>query len=201
MTASGGRGLHRPTYAFPPMSLPPEFFEKLGQRGDAELYDILAHSGDYLPEALEAIRRELARRNLPPAQGVCLQEEATARKSAEAAVASRSVGWPVRIAVLVGAVPLFLIFLILLMHYRRTGQKQKIRECGRWFAAGVLLWPVGLYAAFVLSDRIMRKKLTAENVINGVLIGAGIAVALLVLSFLREFYFGPRDGGGGRQEG
>jgi hypothetical protein len=48
------------------MSIPDEFYNQLPQRTDEQLYDMLAQSADYLPEALEAARRELRKRRLPP---------------------------------------------------------------------------------------------------------------------------------------
>ncbi len=175
------------------MPLPPEFWDKLRLRGDAELCAILAHPGDYQPEALEAIRRELEHRNLAPAEDARLQEEAAVQKAAEDRVASGRLGWPVRLAVLAGAVPLFLLFAVLVMHYKRTGQKRKVRDCGVWFLAGLLLWPVALFAGYVAANRHVRERYMADHVLMGMAIGAGVAVVLLVGSFLRVFNGKPAE--------
>lgn len=54
----------------PPQKLSEEFCEGLGSRSDAELYamlhDMTARSSDYVPGALDAVKTELARRNLDP---------------------------------------------------------------------------------------------------------------------------------------
>ena len=50
------------------MKPPADFYKELPARTDGELYDMLAHPEDLLPEALEAARGEMIRRNLPPAR-------------------------------------------------------------------------------------------------------------------------------------
>ena len=49
----------------PEMKLPPDFKEKLREKTDHQLYDMLAEADDYLPEAIEAVLEEWNRRNLP----------------------------------------------------------------------------------------------------------------------------------------
>ena len=48
------------------MALPADFQERLAEKTEEELYAMLAHRDDYLPEAFDAARAELARRNLSP---------------------------------------------------------------------------------------------------------------------------------------
>jgi hypothetical protein len=48
------------------MKPPAEFYAKLPERANEELYDMLAHEEDYLAEAVQAARDELRRRKLPP---------------------------------------------------------------------------------------------------------------------------------------
>ncbi len=47
------------------MKPPAEFYTKLPERTDEELYVMIAHAEDYLPEAVVAAQDELRRRNLP----------------------------------------------------------------------------------------------------------------------------------------
>lgn len=42
------------------------FEEKMAKLSDEELYDVLAHEKDYVPEAIEAAKKEFQNRNLPP---------------------------------------------------------------------------------------------------------------------------------------
>ena len=46
------------------MALSPDFQKALTSKSDEELFDMLAHSAEYLPEGLAAIRAEAQRRNL-----------------------------------------------------------------------------------------------------------------------------------------
>src|SRR5690349_15271519 len=53
---------YRPlTLALP---LPKTFWEQLPRKTDLELYEVLRQRGDYLPEALAAVKAEMQRRNL-----------------------------------------------------------------------------------------------------------------------------------------
>jgi hypothetical protein len=49
-----------------PTKLPKVFWEQLPEKTEEELCAMLADPGDYLPEALTAVRQELESRNLPP---------------------------------------------------------------------------------------------------------------------------------------
>lgn len=62
------------------MSLPPDFSQTLHNRSDGQLYEAIAHPEDYLPEALDAIRAEFARRNLP-AQPAEIAQHATEKRA------------------------------------------------------------------------------------------------------------------------
>src|SRR6185369_2025053 len=52
------------------MPLPQQFLKELPEKTDEQLYDMLGHADDYMPEALEAARTELRRRKLPPERAV-----------------------------------------------------------------------------------------------------------------------------------
>jgi hypothetical protein len=115
------------------VSLPTEFWQQLPRKTDEELYDMLAHAGDYLPEALQALEEELKRRNLPTARTSQLQARVESQKVAERDRADETLGWPMRILVfllcggLVGAV--------LAAYYDSKGYKRKSYEC--WITVGV----------------------------------------------------------------
>src|SRR5262245_46577094 len=81
------------------MPLPAEFFEQLPSRSDAELYDILGHEGDYLPEAVAAAKEEIARRNLAPERVAELEAAEQAQVLQEQAKAEAPLGWGMRILI------------------------------------------------------------------------------------------------------
>jgi hypothetical protein len=109
------------------MSLPKEFWEQLPEKTDGELYDMLAHQADYLPEALDATRDELRKRNLSPERVAQLETTAQTHKAAEATKASERLSWPM----------LILIFFlcagtagaVLAVYYDSKGYKQKASDC------------------------------------------------------------------------
>lgn len=78
------------------MNLPSNFTETLLSRTDEELYEMLAHETDYLPEALEAARGELGRRNLP------VERQHHLQAVTEPKVADEASKWPRRILILLG---------------------------------------------------------------------------------------------------
>jgi hypothetical protein len=109
------------------MPLPKDFWEQLPQKADGDLYEMLAHQDDYLPEALDAAREELRKRDLPPERVSQLKAVVQTHKASEVAKASERLGWPTRI----------LIFLlcaglsgaILAVYYDSKGYKQKSSDC------------------------------------------------------------------------
>jgi len=57
------------------MSLPQEFWKELPDRTDDQLFDAIAHSDDYVPEALAAVRDELRKRDLSPERPAQVEAE------------------------------------------------------------------------------------------------------------------------------
>ena len=48
------------------MKLPPNFDKKLQEKTDEELFDMLRQAADFLPEAIDAAKAELRKRNIAP---------------------------------------------------------------------------------------------------------------------------------------
>ena len=119
------------------VSLPTDFLDGLPSKANPELYDLLAHPDDYLPEAQAAAREELGRRNLPPERGAQLESVAQSHKAAEEAKARERLSWPMRLL----AVMLLLFFkiagILLAVYYDSKGYKQKARDC--WTTLGVVV--------------------------------------------------------------
>ena len=115
------------------MSLPQDFWDQLPSKSDAELYDMLAHEQDYLPEVVAAARQEIGKRNLAPERLAQLDAAVQSQTVAEAAKAEERLGWPMRILIfflcagIAGA--------ILAVYYDSKGYKRKARDC--WVTLGV----------------------------------------------------------------
>jgi hypothetical protein len=67
------------------MKLPPDFRVTSAETPDTDLYDMLARSDDYRPEALAAAREELEHRSLPPERIVAEVQAVRQASMAEAA--------------------------------------------------------------------------------------------------------------------
>ena len=115
------------------MSLPKDFWEQLPLKSDAELYDVLAHQEDYLPETVAATREEMLRRKLAPERVVQL-EAAVQSQSAEAeAKAQERMGWPMRVLVFLFCAGIAGV--LLAVYYSNQGYKKKASDC--WMTLGL----------------------------------------------------------------
>lgn len=115
------------------MSLPKDFWEQLPLKTDAELYDVLAHEDDYLPEAVAAARDEMSKRKLAP-ERVAQLEAAVQSQNAEAETkAQERLSWPMRVLVFVFCAGIF--GALLAAYYDNRGYKKKALDC--WVTLGV----------------------------------------------------------------
>lgn len=96
---------------------------------------MLARQDDYLPEAMDAAREELRRRNLPAEKGAQLEAVVRMQKEAEDAKANIRLGWPMRILIfflLAG-----IVGVVLAMYYQGKGFKRKASDC--WATTAISL--------------------------------------------------------------
>jgi hypothetical protein len=115
------------------MSLPQDFWKQLPERTDAELYDMLTHPDDYQPEAIEAAKDELRKRNLAPERAAQLEGIAQSQKAVEDTNANQPLGWPVRILILMGCSGIFGVPWA--VFYESNGYKRKASQC--WVLTGI----------------------------------------------------------------
>ena len=113
------------------MALPTDFWEQLPLKTDAELYDMLAHQDDYLPEALAAAKDELGKRNLAPERVAQLEATVRSQATEAEAKAQERLGRPVRIFIFCAGLP----GALLAVYYDNKGYKQKALDC--WITLGV----------------------------------------------------------------
>lgn len=120
------------------MSLPQDFWEQLPERTDEELYGMLAHPDDYRPEALEAAKEELRKRNLAPVRTAQLEAVAQSQKTVEDTKANQPLGWPMRI--LVFMVSFGILGVILALFYESKGYKRKASQCWITMGISIVFW-------------------------------------------------------------
>ena len=115
------------------MTLPKDFWEQLPLKTDAELYDMVAHQEDYLPEALAAAKDEFSKRNLAPERVTQLEAGVQSLNAVADAKAQERLGWPMRIFIFIFCAGL--IGAVLAVYYDSKGYKRKASDC--WITLGV----------------------------------------------------------------
>lgn len=124
-------------YRIPPNRPPNRFDEAMQRCSDTELFVILAEPADnWQPDALEAARAEIARRNLQE------PEQESLKKEAKGAVKRARAGLDRHLKVaafVMGATGLgMIVFLFWWGFYKRSGEIRKSRELAGWTASGVV---------------------------------------------------------------
>ena len=124
------------------MSLRQEFWEDLAERSDEQLYDILAHADDYVPEALEAVRVELRKRDLPPEKATELKVAAQQKLTGEQQKAQEPLSWILKVVLfLLGATCVGIwCSALLYSYYKSKGCTKKATQCWAWFGWGLVIW-------------------------------------------------------------
>ena len=109
------------------MALPEEFWAQLPLKTDSELYDMLAHEGDYLPEALAAAKDELGKRNLAPETVAQLEATVLSQDATAEAKAQERLGWPLRIFIFIFCAGI--LGALFAVYYENRGYKRKASDC------------------------------------------------------------------------
>ena len=124
-------------YRTPPNRLAPNRFDDaMRRRSDTELFVMLAEPAeDWEPEALDAARAEIERRQLQEPQQASLEKEASGTVKRARAGLDRHL----KIAGFVlGMTGLgMIVFLFWWGFYKRSGEMRKSRELAGWTAAGI----------------------------------------------------------------
>jgi hypothetical protein len=173
------------------MPLPRDFEKTLAERTDEQLCDMLAHAGDYQPEAVAAARAEMQRRNLTPTQVTELDAHSQAIRAHEQDSAQRPLGWVGRITIFILAFSLVSIAITAFVAeaFRNRGFTRKHKECWTWTWYGLGFWLTS-GAAFggigLIIDRAFRAQdlsVTMENVLLAVtiILSAGIGAGVVTL--------------------
>ena len=126
------------------MSLPQEFWKDLAERSDEQLYDMLAHADDYVPEALEAVREELRKRDLPPERAAELEVAAQQKLTGEQQKAKEPLSWILKVVMFLLCATCVGIWCsaLLYSYYKSKGCTKKASQCWAWFIWGLVIWPV-----------------------------------------------------------
>jgi len=118
------------------MKLPPGFAERLAEKTDEQLCEMVAQAQDYLPEALEAARTELCRRNLTPERMAEAEAAFRAKLAERVRVAEEPLSVAMRLLIVFGVCATFWLPL----YYKANGQRRKAKESWRWLGYAYLFY-------------------------------------------------------------
>src|SRR5262249_12619761 len=123
-----------------------DFTRRMQRLSDEELSEIVrfGEKDGYLPEAMEAARKELVARNLSPMDASIAYSVET-RRDREAELASQPLSWPGLAAFLI--LPVvgvgWPIMALIAWSLGTRGYRQKSSEAWKWMGLGIVFW-IGL---------------------------------------------------------
>jgi hypothetical protein len=135
------------------MALPQEFWKKFRETTDEQLFDMLAHSDDYVPEALEAVRVELRKRGLAPEKVTQLEATTKQKHTDEQQRAEESLSWILKVFIVLFCVTLLIAAVILALlpsYYSARGYTKKAKQCWTWYGWGLGIWLTLYVICFLL---------------------------------------------------
>jgi len=119
------------------------------KRNNEELYEVITHKDDFVPEAVQAARDEIAARNIPPEIKTNLEAKMHQNILEEKTLSNLPLQWPVRIIMFLlsfGAIQS-----VIGEYYRNKGYERKYRECWTWMKYGLIFWASLIVILFILS--------------------------------------------------
>ena len=129
-----------------------DFTQQMLRLSDEELTEIASfgEKDGYVPEAVEAARKELVARNLSSSDATTVAYSVETRRNREVELASQPLSWPARVAFLILPVVgvSFPIMVFVALSLRTRGYRQKSSEAWKWMGLGVALW-IGLLSFFI----------------------------------------------------
>lgn len=108
------------------------FEERMSKLSDEELYDVLAHESDYIPEAIEAAKKALQNRNLSAEKLTELESNLQEQELEKEEEADIPLSWPLRIFLFL--FPLGVAQILISEYYRNKKYKKRAKEC--WVCMG-----------------------------------------------------------------
>jgi hypothetical protein len=132
-----------------------DFTQQMQRLTDEELTEMVSfgEKDGYLPEAVEAARKELVARNLSSTDVSTISYSVEARRTRELELASQPLSWPARVAFLILPVVSFSlpIMVFVALSLRTRGYRQKSSEAWKWMGLGIALW-IGLIIFLLFSN-------------------------------------------------
>jgi hypothetical protein len=167
------------------MSLPSDFLQRLTEKTDEQLFDMLAHHADYRPEAVAAARTEIERRNLDPTLLAELRSRSEATRTQELQAAQQPLSWPPRLILFVFSLffpPILLPAFLLAGAYQSKGYVRKAKECWIWMWYGVAFWFLWFLLWVITMTYLLRDvDVETTGAVVVIAISGGLSVSVVVL--------------------
>ena len=136
-----------------------DYTRRMQRLSDEELTEIVSfgEKDGYLPEAVEAARKELVARNLSETDASRIGYSVETGRNREEELASQPLSWPARVAFFILPVVSFSlpIMVFAALSLRTRGYRQKSSDAWKCIGLGIALW-VGLII-FLFSSELWRE--------------------------------------------
>jgi hypothetical protein len=131
-----------------------DFTQRMQRLSDEELTEIVSFGerDGYLPEAVEAARKELVARNLSPTDVSTIAYSVETRWTREAELASEPFSWPGQVAFFVLGIVSWPIMMFVAWSLRTRGYRQKSSEAWKCMGLGIASWIGLIIFLFVLQQ-------------------------------------------------
>ena len=122
-----------------------DFTQQMQRLSDEELTEIVSfgEKDGYLPEAVEAARKELVARKLSSTDVSTIAYSVETRRKREVELASQPLSWPARVAFFILPVFSWPIMVFIALSLGTRGYRQKSSEAWKCIGLGTALW-IGL---------------------------------------------------------
>ena len=107
-------------------------------RSNEDLYEVITHEDNYVPEALQAARNEITARKLSPEIIANLEAKMHQKTEENKTLSNPPLQWSLRIIMFLlsfGAIQA-----VVGEYYRNKGCERKYRECWLWMKYGLIFW-------------------------------------------------------------
>jgi hypothetical protein len=141
-----------------------DFAQQMQRLSDEELTEVVnfGEKDGYLPEAVEAARKELVSRNLSPTDVSTIAHSVGTRRDRDAQLASQPLSWPARVTFFILAGVSWPIMVFIALSLGTRGYRKKSSEAWKWMGLGIAFW-IGLIILFAVIGSLSTKLVAVAN--------------------------------------
>jgi len=131
-----------------------DFTQQMQRLSDEELTEIVSFGerDGYLPEAVEAARKELVARKLSSTDVATIAHSVERRRDREVELATQPLSWPARVVFFILPVVSWPIMVFVALSLGTRGYRQKSSEAWKLMGLGIAFW-IGLIIFLVVLQK------------------------------------------------